>query len=34
MKPAATAASLTFTTQKSGVRGEVINHGRSGSLER
>jgi hypothetical protein len=28
---AATAASLTFTTQKSGVRGEVVNHGRSGS---
>jgi hypothetical protein len=29
---AATSASLTFTTQKSGVRGEVVNHGRSGSL--
>ena len=28
---AATAASLTFTTQKNGVRGEVVNHGRSGS---
>ncbi len=26
-----TAASLTFTTQKSGVRGEIVNHGRSGS---
>ena len=28
---AATSASLTFTTQKSGVRGEVVCHGRSGS---
>ena len=28
---AATAVSLTFTTQKSGVRGEVVQHGRSGS---
>ena len=28
---AATAASLTFTTQKSGVRGEVVHHGCSGS---
>ena len=28
---ATTAASLTFTTQKSGVRGEVVMHGRSGS---
>jgi hypothetical protein len=28
---AATSASLTFTTQKSGVRGEVVNHARSGS---
>jgi hypothetical protein len=28
---AATSASLTFTTQKSGVRGEVVNHGRSGA---
>ena len=29
---AATSASLTFTNQKSGVRGEVINLGRSGAL--
>jgi len=27
---AATSVSLTFTTQKNGVRGEVVNHGRSG----
>ena len=27
---AATAVSLTFTTQKNGVKGEVISHGRSG----
>jgi hypothetical protein len=26
----ATSVSLTFTTQKNGVRGEVVNHGRSG----
>jgi hypothetical protein len=29
---AATHASLTFTSQKSGVRGEVVNHGRSGAM--
>jgi hypothetical protein len=29
---AATSATLTFTTQKNGVRGEVVLHGRSGCL--
>ena len=29
---AATAVSLTFTTQKNGVKGEVISHGRSGHV--